>query len=117
MRNSRLVDPFALAAAAVAAGSTGLYVGIVLGQESTPASWVVIGLILAAVLAAYGAVAVVPIRRVALITATVVLAGIGLAGILTIGVVILAGAGLALVATARVSTAGRSRSATHHSVR
>ena len=109
MRSPHLVDPFALAAAAMAAGCTGLYVSIVLGQGSAPASWVVIGLIMAAVLAVYGAVRVVPLRRPALITSTVVLAALGLAAILTIGMVILVGAVLALVASLRAGTPDRSR--------
>lgn len=108
MRKRQPIDHLALAAAVTAAGSTVLYVSVVLGQDSTPASWVVVGLGVAAVLAAYGAVVVAPRRRVILTVSTLMLAGLGLAAILTIGIVILAGAVLALVAALRVGAVDRS---------
>ncbi|HYU83748.1 MAG TPA: hypothetical protein VEK80_02995 [Kribbellaceae bacterium] len=95
------LDPYAVAAALIAAAMTWVYVGLMHDQGDDPLAWVVTVLVTAAALAAYGAVRSLRFRRVALAIAVLLLGPLGLLAILSIGLPILAAAALASVAFAR----------------
>jgi len=95
------LDPYAVAAALIAAVMTWVYVAIMHDQGDDPLAWVVTVLVTAAALAAYGAPRSLRFRRVALAIAVLLLGPLGLLAILSIGTPILAAAALASVAFVR----------------
>ena len=68
--NARAVDLFAAVSAALAAGMIAVYVAVMRGQDDQPLVWVVAVLVCGSLLAAYGAVRRLPLRRVTLGAAT-----------------------------------------------
>jgi hypothetical protein len=92
-------------AAVIALLMNGVYLWLVHADGNSPAIWFVAGLAVAAVLAGYGALRTAPARRPALIASSVLLLGLGLAGILTIGFPIVLDGVLALVAAGRTRPA------------
>jgi hypothetical protein len=95
------IEPFALAAAVVAAAMAVFYVWLIRQQGDQPLPWVLIVLLVGALLAAYGALWRVPYRRMALVPAVIALTVLGVLGILSIGLPILAAGILALVSLLR----------------
>ena len=95
------IEPFALAAAVVAAAMAVFYVWLIRQQGDQPLPWVLIVLLVGALLAAYGALWRVPYRRMALVPAVIALTVLGVLGILSIGLPILASGILALVSLLR----------------
>jgi hypothetical protein len=95
------LDPFALAASALATGMLGVYLSVIRQQGDSPAPWVVAAFVIGAVAAGYGAIIPVPHRRGALAGAAVVLMGLGFLAILSIGLPVLAAGLLCVVAIAR----------------
>jgi drug/metabolite transporter (DMT)-like permease len=80
-----------------------VYVAVMRGQDDQPLMWVIAVLVCGALLAAYGAVRRLPLRRVALGAATALLGVIGLLAIFTIGLPILVAAALSGVALLRIT--------------
>jgi len=95
---------WAAAAAALAVLMNGVYLWLIDQQGNSPAIWFVAGLAVAALLAGYGALRAAPGRRPVLIASGVLLAGLGLLGILTIGLPIVLAGLLAIVAATRTGT-------------
>jgi hypothetical protein len=99
-------DLLAVIAAAIALIMIGLYIGLIRQQGGQVAIWFLAGLAPAALLSIYGAARAAPRRGLALTVSGVMMAVLGLLGILSIGFPI-AGAGvLALVAAARSNRRG-----------
>jgi hypothetical protein len=98
------LEPFAIAAAAIAGVMTGVYVGMMRSQDDTPLVWVVAILLGALLLALYGAVRTAPRRREALMVAGVSLWVLGVLALLSIGLPILAAGVMALVSSTRQAT-------------
>ncbi|MFJ8577861.1 hypothetical protein [Micromonospora sp. NPDC093277] len=94
-------DPLPAVAAAIAFVMLGLYVGLIAQQGGEIAAWFLAGLAAAALGSVYGVVRAAPLRRPALAVSGVVMALLGLLGILSIGCPILGAGVLALVAAAR----------------
>ncbi|MFU8871652.1 hypothetical protein [Micromonospora sp. SL4-19] len=94
-------DPLAAVAAVIALIMIGLYVGLIGQQGGEVAVWFLAGLAAAALLSGYGVARAAPRRELALALSGLVMAVLGLLGILTIGCPILIAGGLALVAAAR----------------
>ena len=92
---------WAAVSAAIALLMNGVYLWLVHHDGNSPAIWFVAGLAVAALLAGYGALRTAPGRRPALVAAGVLLAGLGLLGILTIGLPIVLAGLLAFLAAAR----------------
>jgi len=78
-----------------------VYVVVVHGQGNPIAVWFLTGLIVAAVVAGYGAYRDAPRRGIALVVAGVLLCGLGLVGILSIGLPIVVAAVLILIGAGR----------------
>ena len=94
-------DPLAAVAAAIGLAVLIVYMGLIRQQGGQPAVWFVAGIALAVVLAGYGAARRAPRRVPALAVSGVMLALLGLVGILSIGLPVLVAGVLALVAAAR----------------
>ena len=99
----RRVDPWAAAAALLAAVMVGVYLGVIRQQDGDAAVWFVAMVVLGAATAAYGAMSWVRLRRPALVVASVLLVATGVLGILSIGFPILVAGVLGIVATVRAS--------------
>jgi hypothetical protein len=95
------VDLLAVAASALAAVMTAVYVGIMNSQDDPPLAWVLVALLGAMALTAYAAFTGSPMRRQALVVAAGVLGLLGLLAIFSIGLPILLAGVLAGVAAAR----------------
>ena len=106
-RADRRVDLLALGSAALTFVMLGVYVGIMRSQDDQPVWWFVAVLVLGALGAGYGSVAVAPGRAWVLIGAALLLLAAGLLGILTIGLPILLAGVLCLVAAVRSLTTVR----------
>jgi hypothetical protein len=98
-------DPLVLTAVAITVLMTGAALQISREQQDPVAWWLVAGLVIAALLGAYGVARPAPARQVAVIGAGVILLALGLLGILTIGLPLLGAGGLMVVSLAR--SAGR----------
>src|SRR4051812_30883924 len=90
----------------------GVYLWLVHHDGNSPAVWFVSGLVVAALLAGYGALRTAHGRRPALIASGVLQLGLGLAGILTIGFPIILGGLLAIIAAGRAGSASSTTPAT-----
>ena len=98
MRHARW-DPFAATASALALTMLVVYLWVIgQQQEEGPAVWAVAALIVGAAAAGLGAIVAFPYRGAALVTAAVVLIGLGLLAILTIGLPILVAGSLCVIA-------------------
>ena len=96
-------DLLAAIAAAITLGMIALYIALIVQQDGEVAAWFVAGLAVAAVLTTYGVARRAPRRTLALVVAGVLLAVLGLLGILSIGLPILAAGVLALLAARRTA--------------
>src|SRR6266498_673759 len=94
-------DPLAAIAALVALVMMVLYIGLIRQQGGQVVAWFLGGMAAAALLGSYGAARAAPRRGLALAVSGVVLAVLGVLGILSIGFPILGAGVLALVAAAR----------------
>jgi succinate dehydrogenase hydrophobic anchor subunit len=101
-------DLLAVSAAVIALIMIGIYITVIIQQGGDGAAWFPAGLGLAALLSIYGAARAAPRRGLVLAVSGVIMAILGLLGILSIGFPILGAAVLALVAAARASTMARS---------
>jgi hypothetical protein len=97
----RHIDPVAAVAALLAAVMAVAYVALMAEQSDQPAMWFLGLLIMATALSGYGADRNAAHRRTALVSAAVVLAALGVLGILSIGLPILIAGLLCGVAAAR----------------
>jgi hypothetical protein len=88
-------------AAAIGLVMIGLYIGLINQQDGEIAVWFVVGLAVAALLSAYGAVRTAPLRVWVLAAAGAVMCAFGVLGILSIGLPILVAGVLDLIAVAR----------------
>jgi len=95
------IEPLALTAAILAAGTAVSYAWLIRQQGNQPLPWVLIVLLVGALLASYGALWRVPFRRTALVPAVIALTVLGVLGILSIGLPILASGILTLVSLLR----------------
>jgi hypothetical protein len=95
----RPIDVWGLSGAVLAVVMTCVYVAVVQGQGDPPLPWFTAGLLVGALLAAYGAFRSAPRRRTALLAAGVLLGGLGVLGLLTIGLPIVV-AGICCLAAA-----------------
>jgi len=100
-------DLLAAIAATIALVMIGLYIGLISQQGGQVAVWFLAGLSVAAFQAIYGVPRAAPRRTLALAVSGVLLAVLGLLGILSIGLPILVAGGLALLAAARGATSWR----------
>jgi hypothetical protein len=94
-------DAIAVAASVLAGAMVVVYLAVIHEQSGEPAGWAVAVLIGAAAAAAYGAVVTAPYRRATLVLAGVALAGLGVLAIFTIGLPILLAGALSLMAAVR----------------
>jgi hypothetical protein len=94
-------DPFAAAAAVIAAVMVVVYVWLIAQQDSELALWFVAGLVVCALVAAYGSARAAPVRQPALIVSGAALVLLGLLALASIGLPIVVAGVLALVAAAR----------------
>ncbi|SRR6266511_1013481 len=94
-------DPLAAIAALIAVVMMVLYVGLIRQQGGQVVAWFLGGLAAAALLGLYGAARAAPRRGLALAVSGMVLAILGILGILSIGFPILGAGMLTLVAAAR----------------
>jgi hypothetical protein len=98
-------DLLAASAAAISLFMIGVYVGLIRQQGGQVAAWFLAGLAVAALLSIYGVARAAPQRRLALAVSGVVMAVLGLLGLLSIGLPILGAGVLALIAAARPASA------------
>jgi hypothetical protein len=95
------VDVLAAIAPLIAGIMIGVYIAVIHQQAGEIAGWFVAALALAALLAVYGCVRSAPGRVPALTVAGVVMAVLGLLGILSIGLPIIVAGVLSLIAASR----------------
>lgn len=103
MAKPRVLDPLALTAAILAAGTAAIYVRSMHGQGSQPLAWVMCILLGGGALAGYGALPKLPHRRAALALSGGVLTVLGILALPSIGPLILASAILALTSATRTA--------------
>lgn len=99
----RAIEPLALTAAILAAGTAVLYVSSMRDQESHPYAWVIGILLGGGLLAGYGALWRLPGRRTVLAVCGVTLLVLGVLALASIGLLILASALLALISARRTA--------------
>lgn len=105
-------DLLAAIAAVIALIMIGLYIGVISQQGGQVAAWFLVALAAAALLSIYGVARAAPRRGLALTVSGVVMAVLGLLGILSIGLPILGAGVLALIAAARAASAAHGGGAT-----
>jgi len=103
MVKPRVIEPLALIAAILAAGTAIVYVRIMRDQGSQPYVWVMCILLGGGLLAGYGALRKLPRRRAVLVVAGSALTVLGVLALPSIGLLILASAILALVSAWRTA--------------
>jgi hypothetical protein len=96
-------DLLAAIAAVIALTMIGIYIGLISQQGGQLAVWFLAGLGMAALLSIYGAARAAPRRGLALVVSGVMMAILGLLGILSIGFPIIGAGVLAQVAAARAT--------------
>jgi hypothetical protein len=99
----RAIEPLALIAATLAAGTAVIYVRGMRDQGSQPYGWVMCILVGGGLLAGYGALWKLPYRRAVLVVSGDALMVLGVLALPSIGLLILASAILALVAAWRTA--------------
>jgi hypothetical protein len=106
MAKPRAIEPLALIAAILAAGTAVIYVWSMRGQGSQPYAWVIGILIGGGLLAGYGTLRKLPYRRAILVICGGALVVLGVLALPSIGLLILASAILALVSAWRTAPHG-----------
>jgi hypothetical protein len=103
MVKPRVIEPLALIAASLAAGSAVIYVRSMHDQGSQPYAWVMCILLDGGLLASYGALWKLPYRRAVLVIAGAALTVLGVLALPSIGLLILASGIVALVSAWRTA--------------
>jgi hypothetical protein len=103
MAKPRVIEPLALIAAILAAGTAVIYVRSMRDQGSQPYAWVMGILLGGGLLAGYGALWRLPYRRAVLVVSGGALIVLGVLALPSIGLLILASAILALISAWRTA--------------
>jgi uncharacterized membrane protein len=92
------VDILPAIAAAIAIFMMGVYIALIRDQRGEPATWFIVSLAAATILALYGVVRAAPKRKVALLVSAVLFLLLGLAGIFSVGLPLVASGVLTIIA-------------------